>query len=81
MKYRLDEDNIMIEGDCFIAETAVVIGKVKLEKDTSIWFGSILRGDNEIISVRRRNKYSRSFCPPHGFWFSIKNWERMYDRA
>ena len=51
MKYRLDEDNIIIEGDCFIAETAVVIGKVKLENNTSIWFGSILRGDNEIISI------------------------------
>lgn len=51
MKYRLDEDNIIVEGDCFIAETAVVIGKVKLENNTSIWFGSILRGDNEIISI------------------------------
>ena len=48
MKYRLDEDNIIIEGDCFIAETAVVIGKVKLENNTSIWFGSILRGTTKL---------------------------------
>ncbi|MEC8147289.1 MAG: gamma carbonic anhydrase family protein [Pseudomonadota bacterium] len=51
MKYRLDNDNITMRGDCFIADSAVLIGKVILENDTSIWFGTILRGDNEVISV------------------------------
>ena len=51
MKYRRDNDNITMRGDCFIADSAVLIGKVILENDTSIWFGTILRGDNEVISV------------------------------
>lgn len=51
MKYRLDKDSIAVEGDNFIADSAVVIGNVKLENNTSIWFGTILRGDNELISI------------------------------
>ncbi len=51
MKYRLGKDNITINGKCFIADSAVVIGKVKLENNSSIWFGTILRGDNEVISI------------------------------
>ena len=29
----------------------MVIGKVKLEKNASVWWGSVLRGDNEPITV------------------------------
>jgi carbonic anhydrase/acetyltransferase-like protein (isoleucine patch superfamily) len=39
------------DGDCFIAPTAAVIGKVKLERATSVWFSAVLRGDNELIRV------------------------------
>lgn len=35
----------------FIAETAVVIGKVRLLRDASVWFGAVLRGDNEWIEI------------------------------
>jgi carbonic anhydrase/acetyltransferase-like protein (isoleucine patch superfamily) len=36
---------------CFIAESAVLIGKVRLGADASVWFGSTLRGDNEWIDI------------------------------
>jgi carbonic anhydrase/acetyltransferase-like protein (isoleucine patch superfamily) len=39
------------QGDCFIAPSAAVIGKVRLAAKTSIWFGAVLRGDNEPIEV------------------------------
>lgn len=39
------------EGDYYIAPTATVIGKVKLEKNASVWFGAVLRGDNELIHL------------------------------
>ena len=39
------------DGDCFIAETAVLIGRVRVRKGASIWFGAVLRGDNEWIEV------------------------------
>jgi carbonic anhydrase/acetyltransferase-like protein (isoleucine patch superfamily) len=35
----------------FIAETAVVIGKVRLLRDASVWFGAVIRGDNEWIEI------------------------------
>ncbi|WP_373504291.1 gamma carbonic anhydrase family protein [Aestuariivirga sp.] len=39
------------EGACWIAPGAVLIGKVKLERMASVWFGAVLRGDNELITV------------------------------
>lgn len=40
-------------GFCFIAETAVLVGNVVVEEDAGIWFGAVLRGDNEPITVGR----------------------------
>lgn len=36
---------------CFIAGSAMVIGDVELGEDSGIWFGAVLRGDNERISI------------------------------
>ncbi|HWW47553.1 MAG TPA: gamma carbonic anhydrase family protein [Xanthobacteraceae bacterium] len=38
-------------GDYFIAETASVIGKVRLHPGASVWFNAVLRGDNELIDI------------------------------
>ncbi len=39
------------DDDYWVAPTAVVIGNVTLETATSIWFGAVLRGDNEPITL------------------------------
>jgi carbonic anhydrase/acetyltransferase-like protein (isoleucine patch superfamily) len=39
------------EGSYWISPSADVIGKVRLLDDASIWFGAVLRGDNEWIIV------------------------------
>lgn len=39
------------DGDFWIAPDAVLIGKVRLEKGASIWFGAVLRGDNDWITI------------------------------
>ncbi|MCL2713343.1 MAG: gamma carbonic anhydrase family protein [Alphaproteobacteria bacterium] len=39
------------EGNYFIAETASVIGKVRLKAAASVWFGAVLRGDSEWIEL------------------------------
>ncbi|WP_306114047.1 MULTISPECIES: gamma carbonic anhydrase family protein [unclassified Roseovarius] len=39
------------DGDYWVAPGAHVIGNVVLESATSIWFGSTLRGDNEVIHI------------------------------
>lgn len=39
------------EGRYWVAPSAAVIGEVTLEEDVSIWFGAVLRGDNEPIRL------------------------------
>jgi carbonic anhydrase/acetyltransferase-like protein (isoleucine patch superfamily) len=39
------------DGDCYIAPDAVLIGRVRIRKGASIWFGAVLRGDNDWITV------------------------------
>ena len=39
------------EGQFWIAPSAAVIGKVKLERFASVWFGAVIRGDNELITI------------------------------
>ncbi len=42
-------------GRFWIAPSAHVIGNVLLAEDVGIWFGAVLRGDNELISVGARS--------------------------
>lgn len=41
-------------GFCFVAEDAAVIGNVGLGEDVGVWFGAVIRGDNERIVVGDR---------------------------
>ena len=55
MLYKLGKDQPIIEGDYYVANNATVLGKVKLCKDSSVWFGAILRGDTELITIGERS--------------------------
>ncbi len=39
------------DGQFWVAPNAVVIGRVRLLKNASIWFGAVLRGDNDWITI------------------------------
>ena len=43
------------EGRFWIAPNAVVLGNVTLHEDASVWFGAVLRGDNEPIVIGERS--------------------------
>lgn len=51
MIYALDGIAPELGADAWVAETAVLIGAVTLGKGANIWFGAVLRGDNERITV------------------------------
>src|SRR5687768_17415420 len=51
---RGEKPDIAPSDHCYVAETAVVIGKVRIKVGASIWFGAVLRGDNEWIEVGER---------------------------
>lgn len=44
------------DGRYWVAETAVLVGRVRMKSDTSIWFGAVLRGDNEWIELGNRSQ-------------------------
>src|SRR5207237_68049 len=43
------------DGNYFIADTATVIGKVRLHNSASVWFGAVLRGDYEWIEIGEKS--------------------------
>ncbi len=51
MIFELDGVRVRAEGEYWIAESASVIGNVLLKRNASVWFGAVLRGDNELITV------------------------------
>ena len=44
-----------IHPTAWIASTAVVLGRVRLKEHSSIWYGCVLRGDDEWIEVGRES--------------------------
>lgn len=55
--YALDGVEVSTAGDgkCWVAPNAVLLGKVRVEEDASVWFGAVLRGDNELITIGQRS--------------------------
>jgi len=51
-------------GPAFVADNTQVIGKVTLAEDTSVWFGCVLRGDNERIAIGPRSNV-QEHCVMH----------------
>ena len=51
VKYKGKEPQI--DATAFVAENATLIGEVSLAQDSSVWFGAVLRGDNEPIVIGR----------------------------
>lgn len=49
--YALDGVRPELDADCFIAPDAVLLGKVRVLKGASVWFGAVLRGDNDWITI------------------------------
>jgi carbonic anhydrase/acetyltransferase-like protein (isoleucine patch superfamily) len=35
----------------FVAPNATLIGRVELGKDASVWFGAVIRADNDVIAI------------------------------
>ncbi len=63
--YALDgvEPQLPPDGSYWIAPTAVVIGNVRLKKNASVWFGAVLRGDNDLIELgENSNIQDNSVC-------------------
>jgi carbonic anhydrase/acetyltransferase-like protein (isoleucine patch superfamily) len=49
--YELDGVAPQVADSAWVAGSAEVMGHVRLDKDVSIWFGAVVRGDCESISI------------------------------
>jgi carbonic anhydrase/acetyltransferase-like protein (isoleucine patch superfamily) len=51
MKYAFEDRRVICKGDYWIAPDAIVIGSVVLENNASVWFGCVIRADNDTITI------------------------------
>ncbi len=50
--YKLADKSVEAHSSVYIAPGAHVIGNVKLHKGVSVWFNTVIRGDNELIDIQ-----------------------------
>lgn len=49
--HSLGARKVQIDGDVFVAESADVIGSVRLGHGSSVWFQAVIRGDSDLITI------------------------------
>jgi len=53
--YRIGDDAPTLGENAWVADSATVVGRVALAADASVWYGAVLRGDNEWITIGERS--------------------------
>ena len=53
--YQLDTLTPHLADTAWVADSAQVIGNVDLAEGASVWFGAILRGDNEVMRIGKNS--------------------------
>jgi len=52
--YRIGDDAPRVAAGAWVAESATVLGRVALAAGANVWYGAVLRGDNEWITIGER---------------------------
>ncbi|MFZ6760882.1 gamma carbonic anhydrase family protein [Undibacterium sp. Ji50W] len=81
--YQLGEIAPDIDASAYIADSANIIGKVKIETNASIWFDVTIRGDNELITVGENSNVQEA-CILHtdpGYPLTIGNYVTIGHQA
>ena len=78
MFYDLKDKKPKNSGENWVAPNATIIGDVTLEKNSSVWFNAVLRGDIENIHIGEGSNiqdgsvlHTDPGCP-------VKGWERCH---
>jgi carbonic anhydrase/acetyltransferase-like protein (isoleucine patch superfamily) len=51
VKYRLGDSRVETHPQSWVAPNATLVGKIRLDAGANVWFGAVLRGDNELIHI------------------------------
>ncbi|MFZ6721167.1 gamma carbonic anhydrase family protein [Undibacterium sp. Ji49W] len=81
--YQLGEIAPEIDASAYIADSANIIGKVKIETNASVWFDVTIRGDNELITVGENSNIQEG-CILHtdpGYPMNIGNYVTVGHQA
>ena len=60
--YELDGKAPQLGEGAFVADSAQVIGPVELGPGASVWFGVVIRGDNDLIRIGRNSNIQDQAC-------------------
>lgn len=55
MLYALGEDEPQLGEGAWVAPSASVIGRVRMGRESSLWFGAVARGDSDLITIGDRS--------------------------
>ncbi len=55
MIYSLGDLVPKIAEDAYVADSAIIIGSVRIASKASVWYGTVLRGDNDLIEIGERS--------------------------
>jgi carbonic anhydrase/acetyltransferase-like protein (isoleucine patch superfamily) len=53
--YQFGDDSPQLAPSAWVADSAQVIGRVRLSEGSSVWYGAVLRGDNDWIRIGARS--------------------------
>jgi carbonic anhydrase/acetyltransferase-like protein (isoleucine patch superfamily) len=53
--YQLGDLVPRISGSAWVADSAEIMGQVELADESSVWYGAVVRGDNDLISIGARS--------------------------
>lgn len=52
--YQLGDETPRLHPTAWVADNATVLGRVSLAEGSSVWYGAVLRGDNDWITIGAR---------------------------
>jgi carbonic anhydrase/acetyltransferase-like protein (isoleucine patch superfamily) len=56
MLFTLESRQVQLRGgQHFVAANATIVGSVILEHESSVWFNTVIRGDNDVITIGARS--------------------------
>lgn len=58
------DDRPDVADDAFVAPGATVVGRVRIGAESSVWYGAVVRGDTERITIGRRTNL-QDVCVGH----------------
>ncbi len=58
--YQIGDDAPELDATAWVADSAQVMGRVRMGAGSSVWYGAVLRGDNEWITLGARTNIQES---------------------